>query len=51
VLHGLDEPEAATDSPIVGQTLSEEEIDIQLARLTPDERHTFMMLVQKMGGR
>jgi hypothetical protein len=36
---------------IVGQSISDEEVDIRLARLTPEERDTFMMLVQKMEGR
>jgi hypothetical protein len=51
MLHGLDEPESATDLPIVGQTISDEELDIQLARLTEEEKDTFMMLVRKMEGR
>jgi hypothetical protein len=51
MLHGLDEPEAAMVTPIVGQTISDEELDIQLARLTEEEKDTFMMLVQKMQGR
>jgi hypothetical protein len=36
---------------VVGQTLSDEEIDIRLARLTPEELDPFVMLVQKMEGR
>ena len=36
---------------VVGQAISDEELDIQLARLTPAERETFMMLVAKLQGR
>jgi 2-oxo-4-hydroxy-4-carboxy--5-ureidoimidazoline (OHCU) decarboxylase len=35
----------------VGQAISDEEIDIGLARLTPEEQETFMMLLQKFQGR
>jgi hypothetical protein len=51
MLHGLDESEAAMVPPILGQSISDEELDIRLARLTREETDTFMMLVQKMDGR
>jgi len=36
----------------MGQAISDEEIDIQLARLTAEEHETFMLLLlQKMQGR
>jgi hypothetical protein len=36
---------------VTGLTISEEELDIRLARLTPDERTEFMRLTAKMEGR
>jgi hypothetical protein len=38
-------------SAIIGQPISDEEMDIQLGRLTQEERDTLMMLVAKMQGR
>ena len=36
---------------LMGPAIDKEEIDIRLARLTPAERDTFMMLIAKMDGR
>jgi len=38
-------------SAVTGQAVSDEELDIWLARLTPQERETFMMLLAKAQGR
>jgi hypothetical protein len=38
-------------STVVGQPISDEELDQGLARLTEQERDTFMMLLQKLQGR
>ena len=51
-LYGLDAPKKShVAAAVVGQAISDEELDIQLARLTPQERETFMMLMQKLQGR
>jgi hypothetical protein len=51
-LYGLDAPKKAEAFPAVtGQVISDEELDIQLARLTEEKKDTFMMLVAKMQGR
>jgi hypothetical protein len=51
-LLGLDAPKKSEVlSAIIGQPISDEEMDIQLARLTQEERDTLMMLVAKMQGR
>ena len=51
-LYGLYAPKKSeVAAAVVGQAISDEEVDIRLARLTPEERDTFMMLVQKMEGR
>jgi hypothetical protein len=51
-LYGLDAPKKAEImAAVTGQAISDEELYIQLARLTPQERETFMMLCQKMEGR
>ena len=52
-LFGLDAPtkSAMIVSEAVGRLFSPEEIDIQMATLTPAERDTFMMLIAKMQGR
>jgi hypothetical protein len=51
-LYGLYAPKRSdVAAVVVGQTRSDAEIDTQLARLTPEERDTFMMLVLKMEGR
>jgi hypothetical protein len=51
-LYGLNAPKKSEIAPmVVGQAISDEELDIQLARLTSEERETFMMLCQKMEGR
>jgi hypothetical protein len=38
-------------SAVVGQPVSDEELDRQLARLTQEETDTFMMLLAKLQGR
>jgi hypothetical protein len=38
-------------SALIGQPISDEEMDIQLGRLTQEERDTLMTLVAKMQGR
>ena len=51
-LYGLDAPKRSeVAAAVVGQAISDEELDIQLARLTPEEIDTFMMLTRKMQGR
>ena len=51
-LYGLDAPKKSeVMAAVTGQAISDEEIDIQLARLTPDEQVEFMRLTQKMQGR
>ena len=51
-LYGLDAPKRSeVAAAVVGQSISDEELDIQLARLTPAERDTFMMLLAKLQGR
>jgi DNA-binding CsgD family transcriptional regulator len=52
LLFGLDAPtKSAIVSVVAGQAVSDEELDIRLARLTPEEQETFMKLVAKMEGR
>jgi len=51
-LFGLDTPSTQqVASPIVGQPISDEELDRQLARLTEEEMDTFMRLTAKLQGR
>jgi hypothetical protein len=51
-LYGLYAPKRSeVAAAVVGRTLSDEELDIRLARLTREETDTFMMLVAKMDGR
>jgi len=51
-LYGLDAPKKSeVMAAVTGQPISDEELDIQLARLTSAERETFMMLVAKLQGR
>jgi hypothetical protein len=51
-LHGLDAPKKSeVMAAVTGQAISDEEIDIQLARLTPEEQAEFMRLTAKMQGR
>jgi hypothetical protein len=52
MVFGLDAPtKAQVLSAAVGQSVSDQELDVQLARLTPEEQDTFMMLLQKLQGR
>jgi hypothetical protein len=51
-LYGLDAPKKFGIAPVVaGQAVSDEELDIWLARLTESETETFMMLLAKAQGR
>jgi AraC-like DNA-binding protein len=51
-LLGLDAPrKSEVIGALIGQPISDEEMDIQLGRLTQEERDTLMMLVAKMQGR
>jgi hypothetical protein len=51
-LYGLDAPKKSDIvSTVMGQAISDEVLDEQLARLTPQEQETFMMLLQKLQGR
>jgi hypothetical protein len=51
-LYGLDAPKKSDIvSTVTGQAVSDEELDIRMARLTPQERDLFMKLVAKMEGR
>jgi hypothetical protein len=51
-LYGLYAPKKSeVAAAVVGQAISDEEIDIQLARLTPEEQAEFMRLTAKMQGR
>jgi hypothetical protein len=51
-LYGIDAPKKSEIlATVTGLTISEEELDIRLARLTPDERTEFMRLTAKMEGR
>jgi quercetin dioxygenase-like cupin family protein len=52
MMFGLDAP-AKSDvvAHFTGQPISDEELDAGLARLTEQERETFMMLLQKLQGR
>jgi hypothetical protein len=52
MLFGMDEPtKAQIVSAVAGQEVSEEELDIRMARLTPAEQDLFMKLVAKLEGR
>lgn len=52
MVFGLDSPSKNEVHPsIVGARTSDEELDIMLARLTPDEQDQFMILVRKMESR
>jgi hypothetical protein len=52
MLHGLDAPtKVEANAAIVGARTSDEELDIKLARLTPDEQDQFMVLIRKLEGR
>jgi hypothetical protein len=52
MIFGLDAPsKTEVHSSIVGARTSDAELDIKLARLTPDEQDQFMVLVRKMDGR
>jgi hypothetical protein len=50
-LYGLNAKRSDEPTIVVNQPISEEEMDIQLARLTEAEKDTLMMLVAKMQGR
>jgi hypothetical protein len=51
-LYGLDAPKKSEVlAAVTGQAISDEELDIWLGRLTPQERETFMMLLAKAQGR
>jgi hypothetical protein len=51
-LYGLNAPKKSdVAAPVTGQAVSDEELDIWLSRLTPQERETFMMLLAKAQGR
>lgn len=50
-IFGMDAPtKAQLVSTVIGQTLSDEELDRRLARFTPDEQQTFMRLLAKLNG-
>jgi len=52
VLFGLDAPsKQQVASTVIGQPISDEELDRQLARLTEEELDTFMRLTAKLQGR
>jgi transcriptional regulator len=52
LVFGLDSPsKTEVHSSIVGARTSDAELDIKLARLTPDEQDQFMVLVRKLEGR
>jgi hypothetical protein len=52
VLFGLDAPsKQQVASTVVGQPISDAELDAGLARLSEEEREQFMMLLQKLEGR
>jgi hypothetical protein len=52
LLLGLDPPSKAAVVPaVVGRLISDEDLDRQLARLTPDEQDALMILAAKMQGR
>ena len=52
MVFGLDSPSKnQSHSSIVGERTSDEELDIMLARLTPEEQDQFMILVRKMESR
>jgi hypothetical protein len=52
MLFGMDEPtKAQIVGAVVGQEISEEELEIRMARLTPVEQDLFMKLVAKLEGR
>jgi hypothetical protein len=52
MVFGLDAPsKMEVAAGLMGPEIDKEEIDIRLARLTPQERDTFMMLIAKMDGR
>jgi hypothetical protein len=50
-LYGLYAPKKSEVLSATGQVLSDEQIDAGLARLTEEERDTFMMLLAKFQGR
>jgi hypothetical protein len=51
-LYGLDAPNnSEVMAAVTGQAISDEEIDIQLARLTPEEQAEFIRFTAKMRGR
>jgi hypothetical protein len=51
-LYGLYAPKKSeVAAAVVGQAISDEELDQQLARLTPEEQDLFMTLLQKLQGR
>ncbi len=51
-LYGLDAPKKSEVlAAVTGQAVSDEELDVWLGRLTPQERETFMMLLAKAQGR
>jgi hypothetical protein len=52
MVFGLDAPtKSEVMAAVTGQTVTDEELDIWLGRLTPQERETFMMLLAKAQGR
>ena len=51
-LYGLDAPKKSeVMAAVMGQAMTPEELDVQLARLTAAEQDTFMMLLAKMQAR
>jgi hypothetical protein len=51
-LYGIDAPKRSeVAAAVTGQAVSDEELDIWLARLTQSETETFMMLLAKAQGR
>jgi hypothetical protein len=51
-LYGLYAPKRSdVAAAVVGQAISDEELDVRMARLTPEEQDLFMKLVAKMEGR
>jgi hypothetical protein len=51
-LYGINAPsKSEVRAAVTGQAISDEELDIWIGRLTPQERETFMMLLAKAQGR
>jgi hypothetical protein len=52
MVFGLDEPaNSESVAEMIGQPISDEEMDIRLARLTYDEQQLFLKLCAKLEGR